>query len=150
MKRLTLIAVAGLVIGLVACSQMSVSDKDIGLVKGSAFDTQTPKAYVLDGSGATGTAEAAYGMPPLAPHDTDMYLPITRDKNMCLSCHDKPGAKKKAGDKNDPTPIPPSHYAKDASGKVQVAGSRYSCELCHASAANVPDLIGNTGPKPKR
>jgi cytochrome c-type protein NapB len=148
MKRLILIVAAGLAAGLIACSQMSISDKDMSLAKGSPLDPQpTPKAYTLDGSGAQGSAETAYLMPPLAKHDTAMYLPITRDDNKCLSCHDRPGAKKKAG---DPTPIPSSHYTKAADGKVRVAGARWSCEGCHASAANVPDLVGNTGPKPKR
>ncbi|MDR0770207.1 MAG: nitrate reductase cytochrome c-type subunit [Burkholderiales bacterium] len=147
MKRLALIAASSLVIGLFACATQSIPDTQIGLAKGSAFDTLTPKAYALDGSGAGGTAEAAYLKPPLAPHAVDGYVPITLDKNMCQTCHDKPGAAKKAG---DPTATPPSHYTKGADGKQRLAGSRYNCELCHAPAANVPDLVKNTGPKPKR
>lgn len=145
MKRLILIVAAGLVTGLIACSQMSISDKDMGLAKGGAFDPQpTPKAFTLDGTGAQGSAETGYLMPALVKHDVDNY-PITRDKNMCLTCHDKPGAQKKAG---EPTPIAASHYAK-MGGKLQVSGAYYNCDLCHAPAANVPDLIGNNGPKPK-
>ncbi|MCL2310362.1 MAG: nitrate reductase cytochrome c-type subunit [Proteobacteria bacterium] len=150
MKRLTLIAAAALAAGLIACSQMSISDKDMGLSKSSPFDTQTPKAFTLDGTGVQGSAETAYLMPALVPHDTEKYQPISRDQNKCLTCHDRPGQKKKAGDKNDATPISPSHYVKAADGKLHVAGSRYNCETCHAPAANVPDLVGNTGPKPAR
>jgi cytochrome c-type protein NapB len=146
MKRLALIVASSLVIGLFACATQSTPDTQFGLVKGSAFDTLTPKAYVLDGSGAKGAAETAYLMPALSKHSNETYLPITPDKNQCLACHDKPGAQKKAG---DPTPIPSSHYATVA-GKQQVAGARYKCDLCHSAAADVPDLVGNTGPKPKR
>ena len=149
MKRLALIvAVSSLVIGLVACATQSIPDTQIGLAKGiTALESQTPKPFTLDGKGVKGAAEAAYLMPPSAQHEIAIYLPITLEKNMCQSCHDKPGAAKKAG---DPTPTPASHYVKAADGKQQVAASRYKCELCHASAADVPDLVGNTGPKPKR
>ncbi|MDR0247516.1 MAG: nitrate reductase cytochrome c-type subunit [Burkholderiales bacterium] len=148
MKRVTMIAAAGLfIMGLVACAQTSISDKSMGLSKTDAFDTPTPVAYTLDGSGAKGTAETAYLMPALSKHDNEMYLPITTDTNQCMACHDRPGQQKKAG---DPTPIPASHYTKAANGKQQVAGQRYKCHLCHAPAADVPDLVGNTGPKPKR
>ena len=145
MKRLALIVASSLVIGLVACATQSIPDTQIGLSKGSAFDSQTPTAFTRDGTGATGAAEAAYGMPPLVPHAVEDYQPITQDKNMCIACHDRPGQTKKVGDPNDATPIPPSHYAQ---GKV--SGAYYYCELCHSPAANVPDLVKNTGPKPKR
>ncbi|MDR2017075.1 MAG: nitrate reductase cytochrome c-type subunit [Burkholderiales bacterium] len=148
MKRLALIVASSLVIGLFACATQSIPDAQFGLVKGSAFDPPTPKAYMLDGSGAKGAAETAYLMPALSKHDNEEYLPITADKNQCLVCHDNPGAEKKAG---SPTPIPSSHYATAAAGsKPAVAGARYKCDLCHSAAADVPDLVGNTGPKPKR
>lgn len=147
MKRLALIVASSLVIGLFACATQSIPDAQFGLVKGSAFDTLTPVAFTPDGSGAKGAAETAYLMPALSKHDNEMYLPITIDKNQCLACHDRPGQQKKAG---EPTPISLSHYVKAADGKQQVAGARYKCHLCHAPAADVPDLVKNTGPKPKR
>ncbi len=146
MKRLALIVASSLVIGLVACATKSIPDSQIGLSKGSVFETQTPTPFTRDGKGVTGAAEAAYGMPPLVPHAVENYQPVTQENNMCVTCHDRPGQTKKADDPNDPRPIPPSHYAQSK----KVSGAYYYCELCHAPAANVPDLVNNTGPKPKR
>ncbi|MDR1529912.1 MAG: nitrate reductase cytochrome c-type subunit [Burkholderiales bacterium] len=150
MKRLTLIVVSSLIVGLVACATQSIPDSQIGLSKASVFETQTPTPYALDGKGAGGAAEAAYGVPPLIPHEIASYQ-TSRENNMCIACHDRPGQTKKVGDPNDPQPIPSSHYVSAKPGeKLRVSGANYHCELCHAPAANVPDLVKNTGPKPKR
>ena len=137
MKRLALIVASSLVIGLVACATQSIPDSQIGLSKGSVFETQTPQPYTRDGTGVTGDAVTAYGMPPLVPHAVDDYK-ITQDNNACVACHNPPGM---GGAK----PFPASHQAQ---GKL--SGAYYYCELCHAPAANVPDLVKNTGPKPAR
>ena len=144
----TLCLLAGLLAVNVAFAQGAkpVGDADIGLSKGSVFDVPTPQPFAADGKGVTGAARAAYGAPPLVPHAVDDFLPITADKNACVGCHDKPGAKKTKG---DGTPMPALHYVK-AEGKARLSGDYYNCGLCHASAANVKDLVGNRAPKPAR
>lgn len=121
-----------------------IDDASLGLSKGSVFDVPTPQPFAADGKGAGGAAQAAYAAPPLVPHETEAFMPVTADKNACLGCHDKPGAKKKKG---EPTPVPKLHYAK--SGE-RLSGDYYNCPLCHSPAANVKDLVGNRAPKPKR
>ncbi len=150
MKRpiLTLCLLAGLLAVGAASAQGTrpVPDADLGLAKGSVFDVPTPQPFSADGRGVTGAAKAAYGAPPLVPHAVDDFLPITADKNACVGCHDRPGAKKAKG---EGTPMPPLHYVK-AEGKPRLSGDYYGCGLCHAPAANVRDLVVNKAPKPAR
>lgn len=150
MKRLILIAslAAGLAAAPAVHAQAQpVDDASLGLQKGSVYDVPTPQPFTLDGAGAKGSAAGAFGAPPLVPHATADYLPITADKNGCLGCHDKPGARKVKGGLPG---IPPGHYAKGTAGKPRVSGDYYACELCHAPAADVPDPVANKAPKPPR
>jgi nitrate reductase cytochrome c-type subunit len=138
---------ATIVAGCGALSSRTILDRNLGLAKGSVFDTPTPVPFTLDGTGVTGAGKVAYGAPPLVPHPTDEYVPITTSRNACLACHDRPGAK---AEKGQGTPMPPLHYAKVTGGSPRLLGDYYSCELCHAPAANVPDLVGNEAPRPAR
>jgi nitrate reductase cytochrome c-type subunit len=150
MKRLILIAslAAGLAAAPLSLAQAQpVDDASLGLQKGSVYDVPTPQPFTLDGAGVKGSATGAFGAPPLVPHATAEYLPITADKNACLGCHEKPGAKKVKGGLPG---IPPGHYAKGTGDKPRVSGDYYGCELCHAPAADVPDPVANKAPKPRR
>ena len=150
MKRLILLLClqAGILTASAASAQVAkpVADSDIGLAKGSVFDVATPQPFAADGTGVTGAAKGAYGAPPLVPHAVDDFLPITADKNACIACHDRPGAKKAKG---EGTPMPALHYVR-ADGKPRLSGDYYGCSLCHAPAANVRDLVVNKAPKPAR
>ncbi len=75
---------------------------------------------------ATDAQISAEFTPPMIPHPTAAYLPITPTKNACLMCHrpGQPGQKKMKG---MPTPLPPSHVTGD-----KVNPNRYECMLCHA------------------
>ncbi len=64
--------------------------------------------------------------PPMTPHSTAQYLPITASKNACTMCH-RPGMEGQQKMKGMPTALPPSHVT---DGKV--APNRYECMLCHA------------------
>ncbi|MDR0587534.1 MAG: nitrate reductase cytochrome c-type subunit [Burkholderiales bacterium] len=144
MKSVYFVIVSILLVGLAACVGQPIADKNLGLSKTSAFDTTTPQPFTRDGAGVKGDAVAAYGMPPLIPHDVSAYEPITQSSNMCISCHTfaARGTPREAG---QPTPLPLSHFDK---GKLKNA--QYYCSVCHTPAADVPDLVKNTGPKPKR
>ena len=151
MKRVILIAsiAAALAAAPLAGAQEAkpVDDASLGLQKGSVFDVPTPKPFSLDGAGVKGAAQGAFAAPPLVPHAVDDYVPITVDKNACLGCHDKPGARKVKGGVPG---APAGHYAKGGAGKPRVSGDYYNCELCHAPGADVPDPVANTAPKPPR
>ncbi len=150
MKRLilTLCLTAGLATSCPAFAQAGkpIGDASLGLSKGSVFEVPTPQPFAADGKGATGAAKAAYGAPPLVPHPVDEFLPISADKNACVGCHDRPGAKKAKG---DATPLPALHYVR-GEAKPRLSGDYYNCGLCHAPAADVKDIVGNRAPKPAR
>jgi len=89
--------------------------------------------------------------PPMIPHKTDGFLPITAKSNMCVACHTPPGV-------SGATPMPKSHMTsfrpdvvkkggkykvnetksgvtvKDLDGKLSTA--MYNCNQCHVSMTN--------------
>jgi cytochrome c-type protein NapB len=122
-----------------------ISDQQIGLSKGSVFETPTPAPVVPNASDPgeqTPVPAAFYGSPPVIPHTVDGFVPITADSNMCVECH----ALEQAGD-GDPTPIPESHYTdlRHDPGNVtdQVVGARYRCTACHAPQTDAAPLVEN-------
>ena len=79
--------------------------------------------------------------PPLIPHDISDLIPITKDNNMCVSCH-MPEVAKDVG----ATPIPKSHlysirFNKDKGGEL--SQDRYNCTTCHVPQANVKPRVKN-------
>ncbi len=122
-----------------------VPDTSLGLVKGSVFDVPTPPAVKPNDSspGEQPPLPRPYVIaPPGIPHGIADYLPITRQENACLACHEVEG--KKPG---EPTPIPPSHYTdeRNAPGQVgsQLVGARHVCVACHVPTTDAPELVGN-------
>jgi nitrate reductase (cytochrome), electron transfer subunit len=129
----------------------TINADSMGLSKGSVFDTPTPKVYHYSKvqPGESKLLPRAYsGAPPQIPHDISDFLPITRDSNMCLACHNQPGQWGKKRDKGMATPIPPSHYTdlRNAPGKVteNLINARFNCNQCHVPQADAPALVENT------
>src|SRR5512147_1282643 len=91
-----------------AAPRRGTPDKDLGLAKGSVFETPSPPAYHAEAS-APGEKprppRLSREIPPVIPHGIADFLPITREENGCMACHDILGPKKKG----EPTPIPASH-----------------------------------------
>ena len=123
-----------------------IPDTALGLSKGSVAEVPEPLrwTYVKDSPGGNDLLPRAYPQaPPRVPHDVAAFLPITLERNRCLTCHGI--AQKKIPE--DPTPIPQSHYvdlryAPSVVGKG-VAGSRFVCSSCHVPQADVPPPIAN-------
>ena len=121
-------------------------DTALGLSKGSVADVPEPLlwAYVKETPGGNDLLPRAYPQaPPRVPHRVADYLPITLERNRCLTCH---GISQKKMEE-DPTPIPQSHYvdlryAPGAVGKG-LADSRFVCTSCHVPQADVPPPVGN-------
>jgi cytochrome c-type protein NapB len=155
MRNHNVIALIGmsLMLGLMGSTAAAAGIKanDTGLSKTSVFDVPTPIVYYYkaDQAGSSKLLPRAYlGAPPQIPHDITDFLPITRESNMCVSCHAQPeqwGKKREAG---MPTPIPASHYTdlRNAPGKVtdQLIGARYNCNQCHVPQTDAPALVKNT------
>ncbi len=82
----------------------------------------------------------AYRMqPPLIPHGIDQYQ-IDAANNQCLGCHDWSNA----GDQDAPT-LSMTHYLdRDGRQLDEVAGTRWFCNQCHVTQADVEPLVENT------
>jgi nitrate reductase cytochrome c-type subunit len=123
-----------------------VADRDLGLAKGSVFDTPAPPVFKDEASSPGDKAlpkRINREYPPVIPHGVADCLPITRASNLCMDCHAVEGPKKKG----EPTPVPASHYvdlrrAPETKGK-QVAGTRYVCISCHVPRTDAPPAVAS-------
>jgi cytochrome c-type protein NapB len=123
-----------------------VKDTDLGLSRTSVFDVPSPPLYKAEDA-APGEKplpkRLSAGLPPNIPHAIGDFLPITRDTNLCIECHEVPGPKKKG----EPTPLPRSHYVDwrhDQGRKLEKhAGARWVCTACHLAQTDAKPLVGN-------
>ncbi len=78
--------------------------------------------------------------PPLIPHDIEGFVPITREDNQCLGCHDPV----ESADAEAPA-APASHLFDLRRNKklTTVNNANYNCTQCHVPQSNAPLLIGN-------
>jgi len=123
-----------------------VKDSQLGLSRTSVFEVPSPPAYRAEDGAPAGKPlpkRISSEIPPVIPHAVGDFLPITRDANACLDCHEVPGPKKKG----EPTPLPRSHYVdwRHDQGKVlqKPAGARWICTACHAPLTDAKPLVGN-------
>ena len=84
--------------------------------------------------------------PPLIPHSVEGLLPITKNNNACLGCHDPKVAKTVGA-----TPLSPTHFIdfdKLVEGKIvhltKMDPARFNCSQCHVPQANAKPLVRNT------
>ena len=127
-----------------AADTKSISDDQIGLSQTSVYDAPAPQAFQYrDNQPFSGEVlpRAYQGAPPQIPHDIQSFVPITRDNNMCVGCHQQPD---KVGQKTkgQPTPLPASHYVDVKANTLNMG--RFVCTQCHAPQAKVSPLVGNT------
>jgi cytochrome c-type protein NapB len=153
MNKTTTWAALLMSIAAIAASPLSAGDQlaadDMGLSKTSVFAVPTPEApsYPTALPGTAETLPRAYpSAPPQIPHEVESLLPITRDNNACLNCHNKPYLIGQKIPQSQPTPIPKSHYKEIDPGKTtgEVSGARFVCSQCHAPQAEVEPLVDNT------
>ena len=132
-----------------------VPDTQLGLNKTAVTDSPPPEkfSYSKNFPGIDPVLKRAYpGAPPQIPHNIEPFLPVSKDRNMCKTCHDKrdtfdaSGKAKKV--KGQPTAIPASHYIDHRLGNGRigktVVGARTVCTQCHVPQANVKPLVENT------
>ena len=122
------------------------ADKDLGLSRTSVFDVPSPPRYRAEDSAPgekSSPPRISAEIPPVIPHGVAELLPITREDNACLACHDVPGPKKKG----EPTPIPASHYVdlRREPGKraEKVYGARWVCVSCHVPQSDAKPLVAS-------
>ncbi len=165
MNPRTLMSATLLITATVACAHAEkqagpeVSADELGLTKGSVFETPTPQPFAyhegMPGSPDNPDLRQAFpGAPAQIPHDISAFTPVTAKNNQCLACHNNPSGWGKSKHKGTPTPIPKSHYTDPAYGRPEaglagksaqkISGARYICTQCHAPQANVKPLVTNT------
>jgi cytochrome c-type protein NapB len=147
MKKLLMIGTALSLVFAVqagAADKKAVADDQIGLSKTSVYDVPDPQVfqYREDAPFSGKVLPRAYqGAPPQVPHNIDGFIPITRDSNACIGCHQQPAMIGKKV-KGQPTPMPVSHYVDDKASAMHMG--RYNCTQCHTPQATVKPLVDNT------
>jgi len=148
MKPRTWILLLCVMAGMTACAVRTagIPDDQIGLSKVDIFEIPDPDpvhANILDPGDGTPAARPYDGAPPVISHGIADFLPITREDNLCLDCHQVEDAAE-----GDPTAIPSSHFVdfRNAPHEIgnDVAGARYNCIACHAVTTGAkPLILGN-------
>lgn len=149
MKTPTSIATALLALllaaGLARAADSGVSETQMGLSKSDVTTDPDPAPFEYRQADpySSGVLPRAYlGAPPQVPHSLEGLVPITRDSNACLSCHQQPDKVGKKKAKGEPTPVPKSHYTDVRHNALNMG--RYNCTQCHTPQAQVKELVGNT------
>ncbi len=163
-----------LLIFLVSCQQADntkqtesklIADEELGIITASVFseNTLTPAkpVYSTTAPGESQKIERAFeNAPPMIPHNTEGFFPITIDKNICLTCH-MPALAEAAKS----IPLPETHFTSlrpqiEKEGDLyhlydldnQVVKSKtpdvlshayFSCNQCHVPLAEVTVDIEN-------
>ena len=122
-----------------------LTEEQMGLSKPSVNVDPDPATfeYRQADPSTSGVLPRAYvGAPPQVPHSLDGMIPITRDSNTCVSCHQLPDQVGKKKVKGEPTAVPATHYTDVKNNALHMG--RYNCTQCHTPQANVNPLVGNT------
>lgn len=145
MKMLALTcALLTLALNAVAADK-GLSEEQMGLSRTSVTTDPDPATfeYRQADPSTSGVLPRAYiGAPPQVPHSLDGLIPITRDSNACISCHQQPDQVGKKKVKGQPTALPATHYTDVKNNALHMG--RYNCTQCHTPQANVNPLVGNS------
>lgn len=157
MKRLLLLASLLATALLAACGPTDTApeagqpEESLGLSRTSVFDDPDPVVAPISAAdpGENETTPAAFeGAPPVIPHRIEDFLPIRREENGCVECHDTPDSIGQELATGEPTPMPPSHYEdlRDSSGSAGEAldAARWNCTMCHIPQSDATPLVANT------
>ncbi len=123
----------------------SYTEEELGLRKTDLYSEKTttgePTAYSTTSAGESKVMSRAFeNAPPMISHDVEGMLEITKDNNMCLTCHAPEVAEAVKA-----TPVPSSHMYDMRTGKTlaEVSQARFNCTACHAPQSNNEPLVKN-------
>lgn len=129
-----------------------IDDSQIGLVKVSVYDVDTPPAFAFptdDPDEVDGLPRAFPGAPPQVPHEMASMLPLQyfgdslKEGNQCLDCHDKPRHIGKKSSRR--SPMSKSHYnAVGPQKSWKISGTRFNCNQCHTPVSDAKPLVAST------
>jgi cytochrome c-type protein NapB len=144
MKTTVTVLLATLLTTIVGCASYGTVASIRGQDVSAADRAPEPKQYSekVPGVGAQALIKRTFsGQPPLIPHATEKYEPITIEENACLDCHisdEFRGAKMpKIGE---------SHFSKtvkEKDGSPAVNMARWQCDSCHVPQVDAPPLVEN-------
>jgi len=154
-KLLMAIPAMGISISLIGCqtggtasSGKAISSEELSYrnIPLTVNATPPPVEFPKEPPGQSKRFQRAYeNAPPMIPHSVEGLLPITKDFNACLGCHDPKEAKKVGA-----TPVSPTHFIdffQLIKGKVvdlkKLDPARYNCTQCHAPQAKTKPLVKN-------
>jgi cytochrome c-type protein NapB len=126
----------------------------------SLSDQALPEYPDADAGESTKIARDFPDAPPQIPHAVEEMFPITLGSNECLECHLPENAT------GDDVPLPESHFKAPVMGKgpahepmvwvvkdyrqtQDVAGARYSCNMCHTPQATNVSTPKNSFDSPR-
>jgi len=145
MKKTVTIILATLLASLVGCA----SHNSVAFMRGSdiatadkAPDAKTYAERLPDSDLSVLIPRTFVGQPPLVPHTTAKYEPITIEENICLECHINDEFKERKMPK-----IGKSHFSatvKDKKGQPAVSMARFQCNSCHVPQVDAQPLVENT------
>jgi len=142
-----------------SANKLGLIDSDVTSDKGNAL-AEMPQ-YSSDAAGSAEKIDRAFeNAPPMIPHMTDGFFPITKTNNICLTCH-MPDKSEAVGS----VAIPVSHFTDYRPALIQKGGkyhvdakegevvakklnklspARFNCSQCHVPQAKVTVDIKNT------
>lgn len=145
MKKVIFGIIFGIIsIAFVACGGIDDTEigfRDVELENDSAVKLKD-FTYNATPAGESKLIERAFeNAPPMISHDVEGMMDITKDVNMCITCHAPEFA-----EMMNAVPVPASHLYDTFSKKQssEIVESRYNCNLCHAPMTNARPIIGNT------
>lgn len=120
-----------------------VSEDELGMITASVFSDNTLEKGVaefpVDSPGQSQRIERAFeNAPPMIPHNTEGFFPITFEKNICLSCH-LPALAAVTG----AIPLPETHFTSLRPTMVEVDGVYKMHEGSSMTRTKTPDAISN-------
>ena len=131
-----------------------------GLASDVNLLAEMPSYNDFQAGSSTKIERAFENAPPMIPHATITFVPITMNNNLCLSCHNPENAKEIGA-----TALPKTHFTNYRPDLIQKDGlyqidaetneivslelgaelnmARYNCTQCHVSQANITVDIEN-------
>ncbi len=153
----------------ISCNNMDNKNNDemindsfdtTGLASNVNLLAEMPSYSNLEAGKSTKIERAFENAPPMIPHQTTTFIPITLDNNLCISCHIPENAKAIGA-----TEIPKTHFTNFRPEMIQKEGlyysnakpneiisrelgaelnmARYNCTQCHVSQTNITIDIEN-------
>ncbi len=156
---------------LLAANTTTVKEESLGLRKASVYNEDKiagdKTQYGSDAPGTSKKINRAYeNAPPMIPHDVEGFLPITKDNNQCITCHEPAVAESMGA-----TPVPKTHFTSfrpetkmtedgtllqegkhvDNIGDIKgvakpletLSNARFNCSACHAPQSTATEAPKN-------